>query len=550
MNDELLEHPENKCVVIGIDVGTGSARAGVFDLAGELLASKSTEFPLYTDSGLVVEQSSTEIWAAVCQSVKEAVAHAGVSSENVQGIGFDATCSLVIVAEDGSPLPTQQGGDPNKNVIVWMDHRSTQQAQRINATGHEVLSYVGGTISPEMQTPKLLWLKENNPDSYNRAAQFFDLTDFLSWKATGDNARSVCTLTCKWTYLAHEKRWSEDYFRTIGLADLADDAFARIGERVVDTGCPLGSGLSAAASVDLGLKPGTPVAAGLIDAHAGGVGTIGAAGKQGTLESRMAYIFGTSACSMASTRKPAFVKGVWGPYYSAMLPGYWLNEGGQSAAGAAVDHLVQMHPASGDVEKEAAGKNLSLLDYLQQKAESIQHSGKSLHEQMGRIQVLPEFLGNRSPHADPESRAVLVGLGLDKGEESLVGLYLAGLCGLGYGVRQLSESLCSEGVEIDTLVISGGAGQSDFVRQLFADATGLTIAAPESSEPVLLGAAILGAVAGQGHEDLAQAMEAMSRFGRTYQPSTGDDAKLHTQRYKAFSMMQELDRQLRDLPAE
>jgi len=212
--------------------------------------------------------------------------------------------------------------------------------------------------------------------------------------------------------------------------------------------------------------------------------------------------------------------------------------------------IIEYAPDTPEIEKQAARKNLSLLDYLKQKAESLQNSGKSLHEQMGRIQVLPEFLGNRSPHADPESRAVLVGLGLDQGEASLISLYLAGLCGLAYGVRQLSESLSSEGVEIDTLVISGGAGQSDFIRQLFADATGLTIAAPESSEPVLLGAAILGAVAGKQYENLAEAMEAMSRFGRTYQPSCGDDAKQHTRRYKAFSMMQELDRQIRDLQAE
>src|SRR6202012_781003 len=112
---------------------------------------------------------------------------------------------------------------------------------------------------------------------YGKARQYYDLADYLTYRATGDKARSVCTVTCKWTYLAHEKSWSADYFRTIGLEALAADGFARIGDRIVEPAVALGKGLTAAAAQDLGLAPGTPVGASLIDAHAGAVGTIGAA---------------------------------------------------------------------------------------------------------------------------------------------------------------------------------------------------------------------------------------------------------------------------------
>ena len=88
------------------------------------------------------------------------------------------------------------------------------------------------------------------------------------------------------------------------------------------------------AAADLGLPAGTPVAAALIDAHAGGLGTVGAKDGTGSVQSRMAYVFGTSACTMTTTRARTFVPGVWGPYHSAMVPGLWLNEGGQSAAGS------------------------------------------------------------------------------------------------------------------------------------------------------------------------------------------------------------------------
>ena len=116
--------------------------------------------------------------------------------------------------ENGAPLPVGHTNDPSRNIIVWMDHRAIDQANRINKTGHRVLDYVGGRISPEMETPKLLWLKENSPEVYGAAWQFMDLTDFLTWRATGDLSRSVCTVTCKWTFLAHENAWDASYFET------------------------------------------------------------------------------------------------------------------------------------------------------------------------------------------------------------------------------------------------------------------------------------------------------------------------------------------------
>ena len=317
--------------LIGVDVGTGSARAGVFDRAGNLLASARRGIDMHREGGTIAEQSSTQVWDAVCAAVRECVTQAGIDPAGVTGIGFDATCSLVVRGPGGATLPVGDPAHPERDIIVWMDHRALQQAERINAQGHPVLRYVGGRISPEMQTPKLLWLAENRPEVYAAAAHFFDLTDFLTWKATGALERSACTVTCKWTYLAHERRWDDSYFRQIGLGDLADQGFARIGARVVDPGTALGQGLTADAAAEMGLRPGIAVAAGLIDAHAGGIGTVAAGGDTTAC---LGYVFGTSSCTMTTTTEPAFVPGVWGPYYSAMVPGAWLNEGGQSAAGA------------------------------------------------------------------------------------------------------------------------------------------------------------------------------------------------------------------------
>lgn len=528
--------------LVGVDVGTGSARAGLFDMTGRMLASGKRDISLFREPGAMVEQSSTEIWAAVCASVREAVAKAGVAPEQVASLGFDATCSLVVLGEGGKPLPVGPSEDPERDIIVWMDHRAVEQVERINAEGHDVLRYVGGIISPEMETPKLLWLKENRPQVFDAAWQFFDLADFLTWRATDDLARSTCTVTCKWTYLAHEKRWDPSYFHGIGLGVLAEEDFARIGQRVVEPGTPLGSGLTARAAAELGLVAGTPVGAGMIDAHAGGIGTVGVDGPP---ENNLGYVFGTSSCTMTSTREPVFVPGVWGPYYSAMVPGMWLNEGGQSAAGAAIEQLLSFHPAAGEAAALAKARGLSLPVFLAGLAAEGAPTLSAVAGLADGLHVVPEFLGNRAPFADPHARAAIVGLGMERDLANLVSLYVAGLCGIGYGLRQIIDAQAAAGAPIDRIVISGGAGQLDLIRQLLSDATGKTLLATRAEEPVLLGAAILGSVAAGAFPDVRAAMAALSSTDRTFRPAGADIAALHAKRYDAFTRLQALARAIR-----
>lgn len=528
--------------VLGIDVGTGSARAGVFTTDGQMVGTAKSPVAIHREGATTVEQSSDDIWRAVVKSVRDAVKSSGVEPEHVRGIGFDATCSLVVLGDGGVPLPVGDPCNPERNVIVWMDHRALKQAERINTLGHRVLDYVGGRISPEMETPKLLWLKENRPEVYASAWQFMDLTDFLTWRASGDLARSVCTVTCKWTYMAQKGSWDADYFNTIGLGEIVEEDFRRIGVDIVPAGSALGDGLSAQAAKEFGLVAGTPVAAGLIDAHAGGIGSVGAQGGGGA-EANLAYVFGTSSCTMTSTKEPVFVPGVWGPYYSAMVPGLWLNEGGQSAAGAAIDHLLAFHPHAAAAQVQAAGDAHSLPGWLAARAHALLGDNLNAGSLAGQIHVVPEFLGNRAPYADPHTRAVICGLGMERDLESLVALYVAGLCGIGYGLRQIIEAQAAAGAPIKRIVISGGAGRSDLIRQLLADATGVEVAAPAAEEPVLLGAAILGSVAAGIHADIHNAMDGMSSFATRYTPQPGPAKELHDARFETFLQLQSVARQ-------
>jgi D-ribulokinase len=534
---------------VGIDVGTSSARAGIFDEKGRLLATARHPITLWHEAGCIVEQSSSEIWAACAASVRTAMSEAAVPASAIKGIGFDATCSLVVVDAAGNPLTVSTSGDERRNVIVWMDHRAIAEARRVNETRDEVLRYVGGSISPEMEIPKLLWLKRHLPSTYRSAGHFFDLADYLSFRATGSTVRSICTLACKWNFLAHEQRWSGGYFERVGLADLASENYAKIGKQIVAPGTPLGAGLTNSAAYDFGLLEGTPVGASLIDAHAGGVGTIGGGrtpSEPVDVCRRLAYIMGTSACIMATTSEPCFVPGVWGPYYSGMVPGFWLNEGGQSAAGAAIDHLVRSHPAYDETVAAAHAAGTEILEFLERRIVSCAKTPGEAALFARDIHVLPEFLGNRSPFADPDSRAIVAGMDLDADIGSIERLFVAGLCGLAYGLADVVEAFRSHGVQSDMMVISGGAGRSSLVRQIMADTTGLTVAVPDTQEPVLLGAAMLGAVAGRSCGSIGEAMASMSAIGRLTEATTPEVADFHRTKRRVHGLMRKLDRESRD----
>ncbi|GAV59607.1 FGGY_N domain-containing protein/FGGY_C domain-containing protein [Cephalotus follicularis] len=557
-------HP-SRSIFLGVDVGTGSARAGLFDENGKLLGSASSPIQIWKD-GDCIEQSSTDIWLAICAAVTSACSHANVSGEEVTSVGFAATCSLVAVDADGSPVTVSWSGDSRRNVIVWMDHRAAKQAEKINSSDSPVLQYCGGAVSPEMQPPKLLWVKENLQESWSMVFRWMDLSDWLSYRATGDDTRSLCTTVCKWTYLGHahmqqmnEKKsrdmeacgWDDGFWEEIGLGDLIDGHHAKIGRSVAFPGHPSGSGLTPTAAKELGLVAGTPVGISLIDAHAGGVGVmesvpeLDAEAKGYDKEdicSRMVLVCGTSTCHMAVSRSKLFIPGVWGPYWSAMVPEFWLTEGGQSATGALLDHIIENHVASPHLANLSASQQISVFDLLNNMLESMMHELKSpfLAALTTDIHVLPDFHGNRSPIADPKAKGVISGLTLESSEKQLALLYLATSQGIAYGTRHILEHCNAHGHKIDTLLACGGLAKNPLFIQEHADITGCSIILPRESESVLLGAAILGAVAAKKYSSLMEAMKALNAAGQVIHPSKDPKVKkYHDAKYHIFRELYE-----------
>lgn len=493
-------------LLCAVDVGTRSARAGIFDRTGRLLGRGEHAIRLDEPRPGHAEHSSGDIWQAVCAAVRQARGAAGAPADAVVGIAFDATCSLVVADADGGPLPVGAGGA--NDTIAWIDHRSLAEAAACTATGHPLLALAGGAMSPEMQVPKAMWLKRQHPDIWARTGRLYDLADFLAWRASGTLQRSTCNLACKWPFLPQGREgWQHDFLAAVDLADLLERGGLPPAGRAA--GDDLGP-LTPHAAAALGLTPRCRVAAGLVDAFAGALGMFGAAALEGSADHAAVLIAGTSSCVMTMSSEPRQLAGFWGPYRDVTLPGFWMTEGGQSATGALLDHIIRVHVAGGAPTAERHQAIAARITQL--RAAEGDDFAAGLH-------VLPDFHGNRAPRAEPGARGVISGLTLDASFDGLCRLYWRTCVGIALGVRHILDAMRDGGQTVATLHVTGGHTRNPLLMELYADATGCPLVEPELDESVLLGTAMVAARGAGLFDGLADACRGMRQPSHMRRPS-------------------------------
>ncbi|XP_048352598.1 FGGY carbohydrate kinase domain-containing protein isoform X4 [Sphaerodactylus townsendi] len=263
------------------------------------------------------------------------------------------------------------------------------------------------------------------------------------------------------------------------------------------------------------------------------------------ITSRIAVICGTSSCHMGISESPVFVPGVWGPYYSAMVPGFWLNEGGQSATGKLIDHVIRGHAAFPELQTKAAASAQSIYMYLNGHLDLIK---KSLPVGFLTVDVhiWPDFHGNRSPLADLTLKGMVVGLTLSQGLDDLAVLYLATIQAIALGTRQIVETMQTAGHHVNTLFMCGGLSKNSLFVQMHADITGMPVVLAQEVESVLVGAAILGACASKDFASLQDAMEKMGRVGKIVLPNH-KDKRFYDKKYKVFLKLVEHQQQYKTI---
>lgn len=490
----------HKKYTMGIDIGTGGVRVGIFTLAGEAVVFSTADVRSAIPGPGMTEQEPLDWWKALVESTHKALEKSGIAAEEICGVGISSTVStLLLLGKDMEVL---------RPALMWCDVRATKQAERIAATGDPALKYNGhGNVSAEWGLPKMLWLKENEPDNWEKAAWICECLDYMNYRLTGCLVSSINPISMRWHYDSHKGGWEAGFLKKIGLEDVRD----KFPKEILELGRPIGKGLTPDAARELGLYEGMPVGAGGCDALLASIG-LGI-----TRPGKVAQTTGTSNLQFTLLEKEVHDPGLYGAFPDITIPGYYGLEGGQTSSGGVIKWFLEKGFAD-SYKKQAEAEGCSVLDLLNREAEKLPIGSEGL--------LMLEYLqGNRTPWVDSDVRGLLYGLSLGHTPAHIYRAILEATC---YGTA-LILNVYKKYVDLEEICLSGGLTRSNLYLRILADVTGLTLHIPRETEASCFGAAILGAVAGGAYGDIHTASQSMVQYQSTISP----DAENH-RRYQFY----------------
>ena len=469
--------------LIGIDVGTQSVRACIFQVDGAKIAESIVKFnSLNFPTPGFVEQDANEWWGAALKALKEIAHHSGIEVDQIVALSYACTsCTVVMLDENGSPL---------RPALMWMDERAVKEAAKVKKTHNPVLSYAGGDVSPQWMLPKLLWLMHHERDTFDRAFRIVEQVDFFTYHLTGKWTLGYNNLVAKWNYANPVGGWPQGFLEEVGVAE----ARSKWPTTILPIGTIVGH-LRAAVAQATGLSEKTLVIQGGMDATAGMLGL----GAFNIGEIGMSH--GTSTVIQCQSDR------MLGPIISArpdaLTKGYYLIGGGQTTTGSVIQWLLSRF--SEDTPENFASEQA----HLEEKAALLPPGSNGLV-------ALEFFQGARSPVSDPSARGAIWGLGLWHTSSHLLRAFYEAIA---YGVRQFLDQLVNNGYSIQRFSASGGMVRSELATQILADVCGLPIHLVAEKEQTAIGAAIWAGVGVGLFPDYPTAIKKMVRFSRVILPN-------------------------------
>jgi len=526
---------------IGVDFGTLSGRAVIVNVEnGEEVAVSVFEYPhgvmdeklpdgtsLGVDWALQHPQDYLDVFRETIPAVMK---KAGVKAEDVIGVGTDFTaCTMLPVTADGTPLCfiDKYKANPHAWIKLWKHHAAQDDANRLNSVAEErgetFLKRYGGKISSEWLIPKIMQIADEAPEIYDAADRFIEAADWVIWQLTGKEMRNTCTGGYKAIWHKHEGYPSNDFFRALNpkMEKLADEKLSR-------TLYPVGTragGITPAAAELTGLREGTAVAVGNVDAHV----SVPAVGI--TSAGKMLAIMGTSTCHMLLGEKEKTVPGMCGVVEDGIIEGFFGYEAGQSCVGDHFQWFVE-NCTPADYKAEADRRGMDLHALLTEKASAL-NPGES------GLVALDWWNGNRSVLVDVDLTGMIVGMTLATKPEEI---YRALIEATAYGTKMIIDTFEENGVPVDEFYAAGGiAEKNPFVMQIYADVTGKEMKISGSPQAPALGSAMFGALAAGktagGYDTIENAAAAMAKVKPFSYKPVAEKVEVYKKLYAEYKIL-------------
>ncbi len=480
---------------LGLDVGTGGSRALLVDANGRVgFSHVEPHEDMRMAKPLWAEQDPKDWWRASQFAVQSVLKKAATDGSSILGVGLSGQMHGLVLLDDR--------GEVIRPALIWCDQRSQPQVNEINAAiGPEnVLRAIANPVLTGFTLPKLLWVRDHEPELFSRVRRILLPKDFLRFKLTGEFATDVSDASGTALFDVLRRAWSNEM---IELLHLDRATLPQVYESSEITGS-----VTEAAARATGLQKGTPVVAGAGDQAASAIGN-------GIVEpGAVSCTVGTSGVVFAYLEKPAYDPGGRVHTFCHAIPNAWHVMGVTQGAGLSLQWY-----------RNRLAQNC-LYDELTADASLSPPGAHGLF-------WLPYLMGERTPHLDPNARAAWVGLTAKHQSSDLVRSILEGVC---YSLKDCLEIIANLGASTTVTRLSGGGAKSPLWHQLFADILGKRVTTLETQEGSAFGAALLATIGTGEYANAQEACRATVRevSAKNPEPNAVDFYKRHYQVYRSL----------------
>lgn len=480
---------------LGLDIGTGGSRAIIIDENGNVLASETVEHENFASPQIGwAEQDPDDWWRACRAAIKQALQR--VNAGEIAAIGLSGQMHGSVLLDNSDR--------PLRPALLWCDQRTARQCSEITerAGREDLIELVSNPAVTGFTLPKLLWVRENESDVWDRTTGILLPKDYIRLKLSGDKASDVADSSGTLLFDVKGRKWSEKMFETFGI-EIA--LMPKVYESIETTG-----EVSQSAAIDTGLMAGTMIVAGAGDNASGAIGM--GITKPGMLSATI----GTSGVVFGVTERPAVDRSGRIHTLCHAVPDRWHNTGVTLSAGLSLKWFRETF----DDKKS--------LDELVEEAAGIP-SGAA-----GAI-WLPYLMGERTPHLDPNARAAFVGLTASTTKAHLTRAVMEGVA---FSLRDSLEIFRESGTNVESIRLGGGGARSETWSQIQADVYGKKVDILDADEGAAFGAAILAGVGAGAWKTVDEACERTIRVAKTIEPNP-ESVRVLNRNYEAYGLLYE-----------